>query len=407
MFNSIRRGLFAALAGFTVFICVGYTGVALVIAYVTEDMLIDRLLARRAALITAHARLAAPDALPVDSLIEVFRSADALPPIVRAQVAAGHERAEIFAGSGQHYHLRTLDLLAATGTQRIYLLADVQPILVVSALFREVGGLLIMMALGLLALSLLLAYLLSRRLVAPLQVLADEIRTLAPAVPVELSASRRPDEIGYLARKLSATIGDLHASLEREHAFTRDMGHELRTPLTVMKNTLSQAAARPLAPYEVAQLRSGLAEIGATVDVLFSLARAEHVASHQLDLRACIEDCMLRMLERGAWDLERWSLHLPDRLAVVGNPHLTSLLIKNCLDNANFHGGPASRLEVAFTGGVLSFSNTVDPGAMRSTQGFLHGLQLLRRIADAMTWGISFHATPATYRVDIAPLLPN
>jgi len=50
MSRSIRRQLFAALAGFTVLLCLCYTGLALVIAYVTEDMLVQRLLEREAAL---------------------------------------------------------------------------------------------------------------------------------------------------------------------------------------------------------------------------------------------------------------------------------------------------------------------------------------------------------------------
>ena len=74
MFKSIRHGLFAALAGFTVLICVGYTGLALVIAYVTEDMLIDRLLQREAAAMTAHFRLHGDIGTPHDELIRVYRS---------------------------------------------------------------------------------------------------------------------------------------------------------------------------------------------------------------------------------------------------------------------------------------------------------------------------------------------
>lgn len=134
MFSSIRHGLFAALAGFTMLICLCYTGLALVISYVTEDMLVDRLLQREAATISAHFRLHGEVKTPGDELIRVYRSVAALPPVVRAQVAAGHERAEISTDSGPHYHLRTLDLPAEPAPQRVYLLADVGPLLVVSTL---------------------------------------------------------------------------------------------------------------------------------------------------------------------------------------------------------------------------------------------------------------------------------
>jgi signal transduction histidine kinase len=395
MFRSIRHGLFAALAGFAILICLCYTALALIISYVTEDMLVDRLLEREASSMAAHFREHGDIKQPASDFIRAYRSIETLPPVVRAQVSAGKQRAEISTDTGQHYHLRTLDL----ATQRVYLLADVQPLLVVSKLFQEVGGFLTAVALGLIGLALLLAYWLSRRLVSPLLALADEVRSQTPV----FTARHRKDEIGYLAQKLNTTITDLHASLRREHAFTRDVSHELRTPLTVMKNALTQASSRSLNTQEVAQLQSGFAEIGNTIDVLFALARAEHIAQEVFDLRGCIEDGLLRLMGDGDWDEDQLSLNLPERLPVQGNLHLTTLLINNCLGNAMFHGGPASRLQVSFEGGVLGISNTVDPGRVGSIQGFLHGQNLLQRIAMEMGWEISFHAGDAAYRVDIVP----
>lgn len=404
MFRSIRHGLFAALAGFTVLICLCYTALALVISYVTEDMLVDRLLEREAAAVSAHFTEHGAVPPPRDELIRIYRSVDALPPPVREQAAAGRERAEISTDTGPHYHLRALDL---PGAQRVYLLADVRPLLVVSKLFQEVGGFLTAVAMGLIALALLLAYLLSRRLVSPLQVLADEVRRQASPGPVAFSAMVRQDEIGYLARKLGDTLNELHASLNREHAFTRDVGHELRTPLTVMNNTLRQAASRPLDAQEVGQLQAGLAEMGNTVDLLFALARAEHIAAETFDLRGCIEDSLLRYLDEEAAGEDRLLLQLPERLEVTGNRHLCTLLINNCVGNAVFHGGPAARMQLTFADGVLVVGNSVDPGRAGAMQGFQHGQHLLLRIAEVMQWKISFHAGAADYRVDIVPLRPR
>jgi signal transduction histidine kinase len=407
MFKSIRHGLFAALAGFTVLICLCYTGLALVISYVTEDMLVDRLLEREAAAMAAHFRLHGEIRRPGNDLILAYRSVDALPPVVRKQLAAGSARAEVFTDTGQHYHLRTLDLGGGPAPQRLYLLADVGPLLVVSKLFQDVGGVLVFVALGLIGLALLLAWLLARRLVSPLQVLADEVRHLKPDQAIGFSARGRRDEIGYLAEKLGDTIAGLHAALRREHAFTRDVSHELRTPLTVMNNVLGQAASRPLDRQDLAQLQSGLKEVAATVDVLFALARAEHIGNEVFDLRGCIEDVLLRLPGGGEWDEERLILDLPDRLPVTGNRQLAILLINNCLGNAVFHGGPGSRLRLAFADGMLNIANTVDPGRSGTTQGFLHGQNLLRRIAAAMGWELRFHAGDTDYRVDILPQRPR
>jgi len=402
MARSIRQGLFGALAGFTVLICLCYTGLAVVIAYVTEDMLVERLLEREARAIARHVERYGGVPPARNELIAVYPSHAALPAVVRQAVGPAERRAEVFAGGGRHYHLMALDLPLAADTRRVWLLADVAPLLVVSKVIQDVGGVLIFVALGLIALALLLAWLLARRLVQPLQVLAAEARALRPGGPIAFSARGRPDEIGYLAERLETSFSELQAALQREHAFTRDVGHELRTPLTIMNNTL---ATRPLGSAEAAQLQAGLDEIRNTVEVLFALARAEQVGCERFDLRACIEQCLLRVLEEGRWDASRWTLDLPDRLEVVGNPHLAALLVHNCVGNALFHGGPEARLDLGWADGRLTIANTLTPGEPGRVQGFSHGQNLLARVARAMRWELGFQPGASSYRVDIRPAL--
>jgi signal transduction histidine kinase len=395
MFRTIRQGLFAALAGFTVLICVCYTALAVVIAYVTEDMVLDRLLEREAVAAATYFRQHGQVGPVANDLIRIYRSFDDLPDVVRQSATPAARRAEVFTRTGQHYHLRRLDV---AGGVRLYLLADAAPLLVVSQLVADVGGVLIAVALALLGLALLLAYLLARRLVLPLQVLAHEARGVKLDSAIDFSARGRPDEIGFLAQRLAGSFGQLQDALRREHAFTRDVSHELRTPLTVMNNTLALAGSRPL---DVAQLQAGLDEVRGTIEVLFALARAEHIPAETLDLRMCIEHSMLKLLQDGRWDDRELAIELPDRLAVQGNPQLAALLINNCLSNALFHGGAGSHLRVVFADGCLSISNTVMAEARM--QGFAHGQNLLVRVARAMGWQVSFHPGDAVYRVDIVP----
>ncbi|VXB29655.1 HAMP domain-containing sensor histidine kinase [Massilia sp. 9I] len=401
MTKSIRRSLFAALAGFTILICLCYTGLAVVIAYVTEDMLVERLLEREAQAVERHLGRHGSLPRPSSDLIAIHASRASLPAAVQAATAPSSLRAEVFTDTGQHYHLMVRDM---PGAGRVYLLADVAPMLVVSKVVQDVGGVLIFFALLLVALALLLAWLLARRLVLPLQRLAVEARALHPGGVAAFSARHRPDEIGELAERLESSFNALQAALRREHDFTRDVGHELRTPLTVMRNTLALAEARSLRPDELTQLRTGLDEIGASIDVLFALARAEHVGHEVFDLRASIETCMLRLPGAAEWSEERLALRLPERLPVEGNRHLAGVLLNNCIGNALFHGGPTTRLSIAWEHGRLSLANTVDTGQHGQVQGFAHGQNLLRRVARAMGWDIAFHPGPDSYRVEILPL---
>lgn len=391
MARSIRHGLFAALAGFTVLLCLCYTALLLVVSYVTEDMLVDRLLQREAAALAAHhARYGSLRAPGLD-LVRLHASAATLPAAVRAEVAAGRERGEIFAPGGAHYHLRALRLGAG---QPLWLLADVGPILVVSRLFQEVGGVLLLVALGLVALALGLAWWLARRLVAPLQVLAQEVRTLPAQGRFDFAARSRRDEIGYLADKLGTAMAGLHAALAREQAFTRDVSHELRTPLTVLKNALATAP-------DAAAARAQVDDLAATIDVLFALARAETLPAAPFDLRGCVEEVLLRQPGVADWDEARLVLELPGRLPATGNRQLAMLLLENCIGNALFHGGPGCRLAVTFADGVLAIVNSVEPGRPGAVRGFLHGRNLLERLATALGWSVRFAPGEASYRVVI------
>lgn len=399
MSRSIRRRLFAALAGLTVLICVCYTALALVIAYVTEDMLIDRLLEREASAIATQYKQHRQIGQAANGLVAVYGAFDALPSPVRERVEAGDKRAEIFTRTGQHYHLRVLQL---SPTRQVWLLADVAPLLVVSKVIKDVGGVLLFVALGLIGLALLLAWLLSRKIVRPLQVLAAEVRDVKGGEAIVLSAAGRSDEIGYLADRLGAAITELQAALAREHDFTRDVSHELRTPLTVMRNALGNSS---LCADGVAQLRAGVADMGAAIDVLFALARAEHVETSVFDLRGAVEESLLRLVDAGDKAAERadhWlTLDLPERMLVCGNTHLTTLLLNNCLGNALFHGGPQCRLHIAMAGQVLQVKNTIAAGSQAIPQGFLHGQNLLKRMAGAMGWRIAFEGDAACYTVEI------
>lgn len=397
MFKTIRHRLFAVLAGLTVLICVCYTALALVIAYVTEDMLIDRLLEREAGAIATQFARHQHIVTPAGAFATVYDTRDALPPAVRDKLTAGSRRAEIFTATGQHYHLRVLQL---SPTRQVFLLADVAPLLVVSKVFADAGGVLLSVALGLLGLALLLAWLLTKRIVRPLQDLAAEVRAVTGGGAIVLSAAGRPDEIGYLADRLGAAISELQAALARESDFTRDVSHELRTPLTVMRNAVGNV---PVSADGVAQLRAGIADMGAAIDVLFALARAEHVATGLFDLRGAIEDSLLRLAEAEHRDDDWLTLHLPERIAVRGNVHLATLLLNNCLGNALFHGGPQCRLHIAMADGVLRVVNTIEAGSPATTQGFMHGQNLLERMAAAMGWRIAFHGGAAAYTVEIVP----
>ena len=106
------------------------------------------------------------------------------------------------------------------------------------ALKARLGGLLLLCAAAGLAVAVLLAVLLSRRLTRPLSRLTGAVESRDPrepaaVTPVPPDLLGLEDEVGVLARALAAREADLQRFVRRESFFTGDVSHELRTPLTI------------------------------------------------------------------------------------------------------------------------------------------------------------------------------
>lgn len=83
-----------------------------------------------------------------------------------------------------------------------------------------------------LLLAVLLGWIASRRIVAPVTALAAAIDRDDPSST--LPSLKSPDEIGILARAYAKRTDQLHEFLANEKLFTGDVSHELRTPLTII-----------------------------------------------------------------------------------------------------------------------------------------------------------------------------
>lgn len=75
----------------------------------------------------------------------------------------------------------------------------------------------------------------SRKLIAPVTNLAEQVRGLAVNNPEDnIATGYANDEVGELANAFDSYLARINQFLEREHNFTADTSHELRTPLAVI-----------------------------------------------------------------------------------------------------------------------------------------------------------------------------
>lgn len=407
--GNLQRRVFAVFGGFTFALCLIYSGIGVLGAYVIEDQLLENLVESEARFIEQSFRESGKFPVPRLPEFTLYTSADEVPPEFRAALAGERRRTELFVDGQQHYHLRKL----APDTGAI-LSAEVGKLLTVSSQSDRLVWLLV----AALACTTVLALWLAHRLVAatikPVIRLAHEVEShLQNEQPVALSTANREDEIGFLASTLERNINDLQHARQREAEFTRDVSHELRTGLAIANNTLTLARNRNLSDRELQELRSILMSMNRTVSTLLALARAESFEHVTFNLRAVLEQRLLARPEISDGETFQLKLTLPDAVYVRGNPHLTGLLLDILVDNAIRHASQPT-LQIYQTADALVFGNPVrdaldtetlfNAGTRRAdSEGFGQGLYMASRILTAQNWKFSAHCDNQLFTVLIHP----
>jgi signal transduction histidine kinase len=160
-----------------------------------------------------------------------------------------------------------------------------------------------LVALGVVAVALAVAWAVAGRLLRPVRDLTDNARALDER---DLSA-RIPvtgdDEIAELARTYNAMLDRLQTAFDTQRRFLDDAGHELRTPITIVGGHLELMGDDPDDRREtLALVTDELDRMARLVDDLLTLAKVEQP----------------QFVERRPTDLARLTEGLVERAALVG-----------------------------------------------------------------------------------------
>jgi two-component system, OmpR family, heavy metal sensor histidine kinase CusS len=225
---------------------------------------------------------------------------------------------------------------------------------------------------GLLILSSLCGYFLSRRAMAPV----DQMTRTAVGMGIGNLSARLPvpatkDEVQQLAEAWNQLLGRLEAAVLRLSQFSADASHDLRTSITVMLATAQLSLSRPHTEQEY---RSDLERIvtecrtaSTLLDSLLLLARSENFM-HELSLQP-IDLCELvvtacRRVEDLAesngimldWDLLAEPVFIEgDKLLVQ---RLLGILLENAIKYTPEHGQIHAQVEISGGEAVVAVCDT-------------------------------------------------
>lgn len=402
---SIKGKIFLILGGLTLFLCVSYTGVALLVAYVTEDTVLENMLNQETQYLRDRHAMTGQWPTPSGRNLVLVKRLEELPSLVQSEVRhanlAGRHKAEVFSPQKEHYHVMRLTEEHAGP----YLLAEVSALLAVSDLKRNLANFMIVVAMTLIAMALFVAYRLSRTLAMPIVSLSEEVKIQAKqSHVVALSAASRKDEIGFLAQTLEDSFRRLQSALERERLFTRDISHELRTPLTVLSNFVQSHAAVTLKQADQTLLRSSIQEIESVLASLLALARAENFTRQEVSLNSSMEDAILQLEKFATVQNMHYALQFDEAAferdyRIESHPHLLQLLLNHLFVNALLHGGEEVRIRLEFSEQHILIANTIATMPSFHTSGLRHGKSVVRRVVEALGWNIEYQTADGEYVV--------
>ena len=248
---------------------------------------------------------------------------------------------------------------------------------------------------GVVALAVLAALALGRRLARPLETLASAARRVGEgdfAARALMTNIREIDQVGTALNIGSRRIGEL---VSRERGFSADASHQLRTPLAALRLELETLAL--MAPERGSELSAALAQVDrleTTIETLLGLARGAPHGEQKVDLGRAMRALELRW--RGALAADgrplRVVIDVEPALAAI-SPAVLDEILEVLMNNAHVHGEGAVLVAVRELGDALAleisdrgpgFGANIEEAFRRgSGAGTGIGLALARSLAHA------------------------
>jgi signal transduction histidine kinase len=248
---------------------------------------------------------------------------------------------------------------------------------------------------GVLALAIIAALGLGRRLARPLEALAAAARRVGEGDFAARATSTRIPEIDDVATALNISSERVGELVERERAFTADASHQLRTPLAALRIELESQALNPFElPTALAAALVQVDRLQSTIETLLAVARHAPAGIQTVDLNDAIRDLEAR------WHGPLASDGRPLRTAVDSAPALAAIspavlaeIIDVLIGNAHCHGSGAISVAVRETADAFAvevhdqgpgFGPNADEAFRRGTgHGHGIGLALARSLAHS------------------------
>jgi len=213
--------------------------------------------------------------------------------------------------------------------------------------------LLLVASVGTITLSVLVAAVVVRRGLCPLNSLAAEIAAITEDdLNVRVGSEKIPAEIMPIKNRLNELLARLGASFARERRFAADVAHELRTPLAGIRSTLEVTLTRTRRADEYQTALCDCLTIAknmqAMVNNLLTLARIEAKQTafrrEQIRLAELMDSCWRSFSAGAAKRSIVFENRVPAHTTCQSDRESLSIVFSNILDNAVEYADEAGQI---------------------------------------------------------------
>ncbi len=273
------------------------------------------------------------------------------------------------------------------------------------------------------AIALLLTFILSRHILAPVKALASATREFGKGDFSHRVDFKDRGEMGELGSSFNAMADDLERNERLRRNMVADVAHELRTPISNLRGYLEAISDGLVRPDEAAihSLSEEASSLSRLVDDLQELSLADagelRLVFQPEDISRLIRETVTALQAEAAANGLTMSASLPAALPEVNiDSHRIKQVLYNLLDNAVAHTGPEGRItitawqeegrvyvSVADTGEGIPAEDLpliferfyrVDKSRTRSTGGTGLGLTIVKRLVEAHGGRIDVRSKP-------------
>lgn len=253
--------------------------------------------------------------------------------------------------------------------------------------------------------GIIIGYITSRMLFAPVVTLMERINGLTPEnIPTRFSHKHANNEIGMLTRTIETTMNRINDFIQREKQFTRDASHELRTPLTIIKGaveimeTQPELGINPLLQKPLKRISRSVKDMEITIETFLWLAREEGGTEESCQ----VEPVVRRAIKDNQYLIEHKNIQIHVEVffekTVRTREEILYIAVTNLIRNAFYftaRGSVTITLDEAHIG-IQDTGMGIESGQLESvtrshvkgatSQGFGLGLNIVPRLCKRFGW---------------------